>query len=608
MKLLPLLALAAASLRVHAAPFDLDKFDHGIKPVQLHELIRATAMKIEERLRGEHPEAERLVERVEALLALPEPEKKDLTDDRAARLAAEMNLASYTASANTAVGGIRGVIFDVTDIGNRQLYQDLKKQQATDADEVRRWLLMRRAARGLSWKNEMHLCQQHAIGAARALVSREPKNALAHALLAYSLDWQDDSSAETLATLQKALQIDPGQPLAQVQLLERKIDKAEEAAAFRRAAGLGDKSPGDVLRQLYDHPLSAEEVAAFEREADSLGKEIAAVLKNAAERKDFAAFMLASELRLTVRYKLEGIAASARRPPEISYEEFSARLDQWRIQILYLLFEGPEHLMKAVELAGDDAEAIGTVAFLAAAPRVMRLMREGGAPDEKEVAYFEGVLRRLVQLARADDSVNAARACEAVSILSLLEVMSGRPPSHPDLLLRAVQLDPFRHRNLNFLVGLCMTLKEHRYATAAAVMEMQLAVLPNAVTRRHAAALAARLKEWDTALRHLDAAQKETPGDLSVLSQRIATLLKQSTSKATVKKAGLLYGDITPDTVLEKTAGMERGARKEFIQNHLYYLLIDRRRDDAGTELKAAQEARILSESEAGEMNEWLVK
>jgi len=87
-----------------------------------------------------------------------------------------------------------------------------------------------------------------------------------------------------------------------------------------------------------------------------------------------------------------------------------------------------------------------------------------------------------------------------------------------------------------------------------------------------------------------------------VLSQRIATLLRQSPSKATIKKTGLLYGDITPDTVLEKTRGMEKDERKEFIRNHLLHLIIAQRSADAEMELKAAVEAGIFSEEEAKEL------
>jgi tetratricopeptide (TPR) repeat protein len=387
-----------------------------------------------------------------------------------------------------------------------------------------------------------------------------------------------------------------------VVLLDRKINKAQEAAAFRRPTGLGEKSPGDVMRQLYDHPLSAEEVAAFSREADVLGKEAVQTLHNAAEQKEFAAFMMATQLMPTLRARLTEAAASQKRAPDISYEEFTGQTLRKNMLLFFELFQSTGHAAKAAQLAGEDAEAIGAVALLVFTSRFVTAMRQGREPAAEDLALVAAMQKMLVEIARADDSVRAARACEAVSAFGIMSVLAGRRPEHPELLLRAVQLDPFRHRNLSFLIGLSMTLKEKRYATAAAVVEMQLAVLPNPLTRRQAAAVAARLHDWDAALRHLDAADKEKPGDLGVLSQRIATLLRQSPSKATIKKTGLLYGDITPDTVLEKTGGMEKDERKEFIHNHLLHLIIAQRSADAEMELKAAVEAGIFSEEEAKEL------
>lgn len=592
------LALTLLVSPIHAAPFDPDKLDLGIPPEMLHALIRSTAAKIE----AERAETKGLAARVEELLAMPEPEKKDLSDDRVARLAEEMALASYTVSANASLSGITGFEFDSTKTGRVQLYRDLEKQQEQDAADVRRWLRMSQAAKGFDEKDKEAFCREKAIGAARALVSREPKNAEAHALLAYALDWQDDSAAETLESVQNALRIDSKQPLGQVVLLDRKINKAQEAAAFRRPTGLGEKSPGDVMRQLYDHPLSAEEVAAFSREADVLGKEAVQTLHNAAEQKEFAAFMMATQLMPTLRARLTEAAASQKRAPDISYEEFTGQTLRKNMLLFFELFQSTGHAAKAAQLAGEDAEAIGAVALLVFTSRFVTAMRQGREPAAEDLALVAAMQKMLVEIARADDSVRAARACEAVSAFGIMSVLAGRRPEHPELLLRAVQLDPFRHRNLSFLIGLSMTLKEKRYATAAAVVEMQLAVLPNPLTRRQAAAVAARLHDWDAALRHLDAADKEKPGDLGVLSQRIATLLRQSPSKATIKKTGLLYGDITPDTVLEKTGGMETDERKEFIHNHLLHLIIAQRSADAEMELKAAVEAGIFSEEEAKEL------
>jgi hypothetical protein len=105
-------------------------------------------------------------------------------------------------------------------------------------------------------------------------------------------------------------------------------------------------------------------------------------------------------------------------------------------------------------------------------------------------------------------------------------------------------------------------------------MTLQLATLPGLPTRKLAAAGAAKIGDYDTALRLLDDGAKEKPGDLMLLHQRIATLLRQSQSKAAIKKATLLYGDITPDTLLEKTATLEKDDRGTFLHTYLLHLLL----------------------------------
>lgn len=605
--LLALLLLFCLASRV-SAQLDPFEFETALPPEKLQALIRATALRVEEALRDKNPDARDLGARVDELLALPEVEKKDLTGDRAAQLAYEMSLASYNVSATASVGGIRGHLFDVSTTGRVQLYRDLEKQTATDDAEVRRWLQMRKAAEGLKWNDEKEMCHERAVGAARAFGSREPKNATAHALLAFALDWREDSGAETLAALREALRIDPKHPLAQVTLLSQKIEKAVESAAFRRAMALEDKSAGDRMEQIYHHSLSEEELHSFERELDKLGRECADAADNARDRRDFAAYMLATDCFMQLRYGLHEMQASHRRSPETTLEEFTAQVGIGSAELGFGTFQNVGHVLAAVELAGDDAEALGSVALIALAGRFMVAIRQNRSITEEDTALVEKLLARLVPIANADDSLNAARACEAICVIGLLQVLGGKPPSHPELLLRAVQLDPFRHRNLNFLVALAMTLKEKRFATAGAVVEIQLAVLPNASTRRQAAAVAARLHEWDRALRHLDAAAKEAPDDHAILAQRVATLLQQSQSQAAIKKAGLLLRDFNADNLVEKTASMTRDERAEFFNTFILHQLIARHREVAEAVLKAAIEAAVYDRHQQKRVREWMEK
>ncbi len=163
-------------------------------------------------------------------------------------------------------------------------------------------------------------------------------------------------------------------------------------------------------------------------------------------------------------------------------------------------------------------------------------------------------------------------------------------------------------RTLGFLAAAAMTLKEKRDVTAAAAMTLQLAALPGLPTRKLAAAGAAKIGDYDTALRLLDDCAKEKPGDLMILHQRIATLLRQSQSKATIKKATLLYGDITPDTVIEKTATLEKADRQTFLHTYLLHLLLKPETQTASELLTKLLDEQVLDKSTAGEVRKWMEK
>lgn len=578
--------------------------DLGLTPEMLHGIIREVAAKIEARYGSERPEAEKLVERIEAILATEPPSVRE--SDRNQAIAQAMTLINIDASAKATISGLRGYVFDSSVTGCMQTYRDLEQRSTQDAAEVMRWLDMRQAAAELEWEDKAALCRQRAIGAARALVSREPKKAEAHMLLASSLDWRDDSDPETLTALQTALKLDAKQPLATALLLQRRIRKALEAVAQRQPSALDEKGVDDVMRPLYDRPLSPEEVAALDKELQSLSKEVDQVLTTASERKDFSGFLQGVMLRLELRCAAIAALASQKRPPQVSFEAFATEVRQRQIMQVFVLLDHPGVFSRAVELAGRDAEGIGTLVMMHLIGQMMHRMQEGKDPAAEQTARVKDITEHLVKIARADDSPNAARAAEAVCIIGMVQVMMDQKTEHIDMLHRTLQLDPFRHRTLGFLTAAAMTLKEKQTITATAVMTLQLAALPGLPTRKLAAAGAAKIGDYDTALRLLDECAKEAPGDLMIRHQRIATLLRQSQSKATIKKATLLYGDITPDTLLEKTARLEPSARHLFLQTYLLHLLLKPDTQTASELLTKLLEEKALDEATAKDVRKWM--
>ena len=204
--------------------------------------------------------------------------------------------------------------------------------------------------------------------------------------------------------------------------------------------------------------------------------------------------------------------------------------------------------------------------------------------------------------------IDMHRAAEAVCIIGMVRVMMDQKPEHIDMLPRTLQLDPSRHRTLGFLAAAAMTLKEKRDITDAAAMTLQLAALPGLPTRKLCAAGAAKIGDYETALRLLDDCAKEKPGDLMILQQHIATLLRQSQSKAAIKKATLLYGDITPDTVIDKTAALEKADRQTFLHTYLLHLLLKPDTQTASELLTKLVDEQVLDESSAEEVRKWMEK
>ncbi len=578
-----------------------------LKPELLHPLLLKAAARIEERFQRIHPEADGLVETVQSVLAMPAPENQDNESDPAARIGKRMELMTAVAAFSVNLAGVHGYIFDNSEIGHQQTYHDLELETATDAAEVRRWLEMKLRAEKLEWKDKAEMCSQRAIGAARALVSREPKNADAHTLLAFALDWEGESAPETLSSLETALKLNPKHALAQQMMLSRRVQKATEAAAHRREFHLDEKAPQDATRAFYDHPLDETEFIAFTRVIEGLRIEAGKTLANAYEQRDLPAYLSTLSTGMHIEHELSTAALARKRDPNQSYEAFAMQNLAQNLPRLFSLFDNESRARGAIELASDNGEALGTLVVLGVIGRMNHLMRSISDPSQvtDEMLFAPGLQERILKIAREKDGPNAARACEAVCLVEMMRSMAGMQPRHQDLVLRMIELDPFRHRTLQYLLGACMSSPETK-AAACAITRMQLAVLPCMLTRRQSAAAAASLHDWDTAQRILDTAEREKPSDLMVLSQHVATTLRQSQSKAAIKKATLLYHGITADNILEKTTSLAKEDRQQFLHNYILLLALKRDTETATQLLKQAVEAEILDEKTAKELRGFL--
>lgn len=577
--------------------------DFPLKKEDIHGLIREIAPQIEERFKGSHPEADGLVQRMEETLALPPPPPKT-EGDRAQRLARHMTLVTAQAGFKCSITGPRGAVFDDEETGHLQRYRDLENTAATDAEEVWRWLEMRHAAKQLDWKDQKETCMQRALGAARAFVSREPKNALAHTLLALALEWGADTGAEKLAALQSALKLDPKQPLALHALLDRRVEKTLEEAALRQPSALEEKSPRDVDRALFDQPLSEDERLAFEKTQDSLRRETERLLLLARERGDLTAYLKTVDLLTDFQRQRMKAALAAARSPDATFEGYMAREALGMVNSVFEVFNEDTRLRDALELAREDVEATGSILLVAVLGDAMHALRDKQPLKPSRQEIFSRQLSALVALAGSEESKRAARAAEAVCIIEMGLMMTlQRPPQHLDLLLRAVKLDPFRLRTQGVVMGMCMSMDD--LPGAYAMAQLQLALAPNPLVRRWCAAAAAAVQDWSAAHRHLDACLKEKPDDVALLNQKAATLLRENQSKATQKKAAAIFDKIE---TLREDAGRSLGneERAALAENRILFLAICGKNNEAKTELSTALQNKSLAEKEGKELEELL--
>lgn len=450
-------ACCCAFFAVTAAPA---QDEIPLKKEEIHALIREVAPKIEERFKGASPEADGLVQRVEEALALPPPPPKG-EGDRAQRLARALTLATGSAGFKCSISGPRGAVFDDEEGGHLQRYRHLENATAADSEEVWRWLEMQHAARQLKWDNEKETCTQRAQGAARAFVSREPKNALAHTLRALTLDWDADG-VEKLAALQDALKLDPKQPLAQYVMLSRRADKALDTAALRQPTALEEKTPRNVERALFDQPLSEEERLAFEKNQDSLRRETEQLIVLARDRGDLNACLKILDLLVDFQRQRIKVALSASRAADDAFEAYQAKVAIAMVNTVFDVFNDDAHLRDALELAKDDVESTGSILLIAVLGDAMHALRDKHPLKPSRQEIFSRQLSSLVTLAGSEETKRAARAAEAVCIIEMGLMMAlQRPPQHLDLLLRAIRLDPFRLRTQSLVMGLCMSLDDY---------------------------------------------------------------------------------------------------------------------------------------------------
>jgi len=138
-----------------------------------------------------------------------------------------------------------------------------------------------------------------------------------------------------------------------------------------------------------------------------------------------------------------------------------------------------------------------------------------------------------------------------------------------------------------------------------ALTQLQLALLPNFETRRMCAAAATSLHDWPAAHRYLDTCLSEKPEDVSLMNQRAATLLRENQSKATQKKAAMIYDKIEP-LLKDQGANLSKDERLDLLRNRFLFLCIYGKNDEAKSALNAAIQGKLISEDDSKELEKLL--
>jgi len=587
--------LALASLQASAP--DLGEIDIAkLEPVMLE-----AARRIEAKYGRKHPEAQGLVERVEAILRTEAPEKRDPVG--AEKLAREMAVFTLTMAINPSLGAHSGVLLDRGKLAQAAYYQRLESRVDTDAGEVQRWLKMADAAEALEDEAKKSLCLDRAAGAARALITREPNNARAQALLADALGWREGLEAETLKALQQALKLDEEQLLARLLMHERKIGQLGEETFTRQSARLEDRFFNDMelLKKSHANPLTEDELAAMKKKATPCIESSGTLMKEAMEAGDFVIFCRTWKAEL----HLLNLVLVAKLPKEMPHDTDAKAMQaaylQGTMKNFVKVMSHKTEAGAALLLAGTDAERVGGVALCYALGLFMQAGASGQPPDAQALTVIDTAMQRLEEISQRRKGPDAARAYESLVMLATFLGMAGQkvPQNIDESLIEALKQDSEGYLTLSMLTGLA---KEEPASQAFA--EMLLAILPNQMNRRMCAACASAMGDWDSAFRHLDVLRKEAPDDLKVLSQRVATLLKQNLSSVSLDKAASLYADVNADNIITKTAALEADERTAFLKNYALFLALRHQKENALSLLTKAMEEKVIKEGEATKLRE----
>ncbi len=567
-----IIALSAQAVEMEARKAEPDEKD--LRASLLKAAARVDEVKLSQ---GQKPG--NLLKRVEATLKRPPPAKPAAWEKNG--ILKHLRIPTGRCDLALAVrSGSLGLLADTTPDGIEAAYQERLREKHQGGKEILRLCGLVSLASDLKMnENIIDSWMEMAVIAARTWLGQHPEDAEAHALLAEALLLEGDSSLkEALKELDMALVLDPKCPRAMMLHLERRVAHIS-ASLFSNSAPRWDEPAMDFvrfLRRLYDTPPSMERIEAFNHAWVDIEKS-AAEVRAVADTDSLMHFRSAATL--IARNVYAGLAEAAGGGLVRSFDDFQALANRLQLTSQGAALKQVEWMpamSRIPEIEQAHGQHIMAAAFI---PVVFSLFPNGHeavkwpAIQEAKRIFFEKCLERARILSLKDDSVEAAKTCELMGCVQIfLGMMSERPYQPQGLLKRAITLDPWRYRALDFIA---LSVVSSDPAAAMAAMQIRLEVLHNYSSHYQLAAAATKLEDWKTCLAQLGACLKHKPDDLQALNGQIAIKLCESQTPERLREVSVLF-DKTRQVYSTTQDKQPAEVVEDFVVNYFLFLCLNK--------------------------------
>ncbi|HYF36555.1 MAG TPA: hypothetical protein VD994_14770 [Prosthecobacter sp.] len=546
---------------------------------QVHSAIRAAGQQVEKVRKRRDEEPGGIAAKVDSLLKGPGPVRmrQTLRVEQTLKVLRRPTIAfQFVSKIHT---GTRGFTFDDSEDGRQSLIEELYRVKTEGVREVERLLQLRRLSAGQGRSDVAKAMAERAVLAARAHVSQRPQDAHAHALLAETLATTgEDGRKEMLQEIGTALRLEADHPRALLVRLEDQVARLREYLLREGPRGLHmpPRDPQEVMRRLYAQPPTEAALQAHEAASAEIRSLIVRIMDRASGKPEWMLRACAALMLPPLDVEFAELARSGKAR---SFEHFSQSAAEIENSGAWTRMEKVgwiTQLQRVLDSVGEDGQMI---AVISAVPALWGSGQPGRsssdrlfwtAVPEKLREFFDRGMSRAAAIGRKDDSITAAKACEAVACLEFAAASFGAKVRHEGLALRAISLDPWRVHALDLLTA---TLAPGFPNAAQALTEIRLAVLDGYSSHQRCAAAADHAGDWASAERHLQACVKLRPTSLEALSYLIAIRLCEDQTPERFAEVQQRF-DSARSVYSEQQDSISPQVAEAFIMNYIVFLCL----------------------------------